>query len=167
MLMPGSVIDVILRDFARLTPSDTVAEARRKLDETARWRNKQVGYGVVVDAAGQPLTCLRNVLLSGWPAKGTLAAQHDRWPELVTLPDAEALAAPDIIVLARFFSDVLHQDRELPGVVLLDERGWPAGVLTRRDLLAALLAGEGPTDDRGERNPSVPYGLPSDRELLV
>src|SRR5436309_1846416 len=103
--MPKS-IKRILNDFPLLSPSLSVSEARQQLSDAARQQELNVGYGVVVDDAGMPLTCLSTVRIEGWPEDLTLGAMRHAWPVLLVLPRREVTDSDrDVYLVARFFQE--------------------------------------------------------------
>jgi hypothetical protein len=123
-------------------------------------------YGVIADDAGQPLTCLRTDTLQGWPEDQPLAALRERWPALWTLPEANAA---DILAVARFFRDEFFRDRNLVGIVLVDDAGRVAAILTRGRLQQALADAKAQPQRGREELRSSP-GAPefrTERDLMV
>ena len=149
----------LLRDFERLSPAMTVAEARQQLDQ----RPRSERYGVIVNDAGAPLACLRRLTLDELPDDQTLAAMWEHWPALLTLAEAEAISTGAV---AWFFEDELFDREDLPGIILVDETGRHTAILRRRVLLEALAGGT-------ETRYASPKGLVeeprvhSERDLMV
>src|SRR2546421_475311 len=120
--MPGQA-KYILDIFPRLSPSLNVTGAHLRLKEAARQQGLKVGYGVVVDATGFPLTCLNTTMVAGWPEQETLGSLQAMWPTLYTLPRTQVRDSDaGIYLVARFFQEELSSE-DFVGIVLLDEAG--------------------------------------------
>ena len=129
--MPGIDDKKLLREFTRLSPALTAAEARQRLSRRPYGSN----FGVVVGDDGAALACLRDTQIGVWPDDQTLDALRARWPALRTLPEDEVV---HLGLVARFFNQDFTDHLDLPGVVLVDATGRPTAILTRRTLDLAL-----------------------------
>ncbi len=152
--------DPSVRDFVRLSPAMTVAEAQGALGVGMAGGLR---YGVIVDEEGRPLACITWVHLDGRPPDATLAAFRAEWPRLWTLP---ARDAADLLAVALFFEEVLQEDEALAGIVLTDAAGRPEAILPKRALLDALAAA--PPQREGTPYPPGAKGLMApDRAALM
>src|SRR6266487_1605049 len=87
---------------------------------------------LVMDDTGNPLTLLTMAVLQLWSGNETIGAMRDYWPALYTLPESEATDIDDV---ARFFRDDLTEQPDVAGIVLVDQMGQPASILSREILL--------------------------------
>lgn len=168
--MPGIDDKKLLREFTRLSPALTAAEARQRLSRRPYGSN----FGVVVGDDGAALACLRDTQIGVWPDDQTLDALRARWPALRTLPEDEVV---HLGLVARFFNQDFTDHLDLPGVVLVDATGRPTAILTRRTLDLALADLRPPSGTRGagsavlgepaprDGGPAVP--IPREGELMV
>lgn len=164
--MPRS-IKRILNDFPLLSPSLSVSEAHRQLSGAARQQELNVGYGVVVDDAGMPLTCLSTVRIESWPADLTLEAMRNAWPVLLVLPRREVADSDrDVYLVARFFQKEISGYEDFVGIILHNETGWPNGILRKRVLTEAIAGNSTRSSTRG-LPPGVLPEVPAERELMI
>jgi CHAT domain len=164
--MPKS-IKRILNDFPLLSPSLSVTEARQQLSEAAKQQELNVGYGVVVDDAGMPLTCLSTVRIEGWPGDLTLEAMRQAWPVLLILPRREITDSDrDIYLVARFFQKEISGDEDFVGIILHNEIGRPNGILRKRVLTEAITGISTRSSTRGLPS-GVPSEVPAEGELMI
>src|SRR5260370_1192314 len=109
------------RDFARLSSSITVGEARLQ----------PASFAVVLDDALKPLTILDMSSISFWDDSERLGAMQYYWPPLYTLHEFEL---KNILDVARFFRSDLLEQPGVPGVLVVNPNGDPTAILAR-DLL--------------------------------
>ncbi len=124
----------LVRDFVRLTPALTVAEAQRALGAGLRGGLR---YGVIVAEDGRALACITWRHLHGRPPAAALATFRPEWPVLWMLPERDAT---DLRAIALFFEEVLQEDEGQAGIVLTDAAGTPAALIPMRALLDTLAA---------------------------
>lgn len=150
-----------VRDFVRLSPAMTVADAQRLLGVGLRGGLR---YGVIVDEAGRPLSCITWRHLDGRPPDAPLSAFRSEWPTLWALPERDAA---DLYAVALFFEAVLQEDDAQAGIVLTDAGERPVAVLPKRALLAVLA--EAPPQRDGMSYGQGAKGVPafSRDELMV
>ena len=163
--MPKS-IKRILNVFPLLSPSLSVDEAQQQLSNAARQQELNVGYGVVVDDAGMPLTCLSTVRIESWTGDLTLEAMRNSWPVLLVLPRREVTDSDrDIYLVARFFQKEISGYEDFVGIILHNETGRPNGILRKRVLTEAIAGISTHSSTRGVQSGVLPE-VPAERELM-
>ena len=164
--MPKS-IKRILNDFSLLSPSLSVTEARQQLSEAAKLQELNVGYGVVVDDTGMPLTCLSTVRIEDWPGDLTLEAMRHAWPVLLVLPRKEVTDSDsDLYLVARFFQKEISGYEDFVGIILHNETGRPNGILRKRVLIEAIAGISTRSSTRG-LPPGILPEVPAEGELMI
>jgi hypothetical protein len=144
----------LAEDRIQLLPSNmTVAEARELVPRRV--------YGIIVDEAGRPLTCLFPLgsRTNEWPGDSTLADMRAHWPGLITLPAAQAV---DDRRVAMHFADELRKHPNVPAIVLVDEQGQPVDVLERHQLYQAVPELIGRAGDRSKGLSAESFGPPEE-----
>lgn len=155
-----SSIDPLVRDFVRLSPTQTVADAQRALGVGMRGGLR---YGVIVTESDQALACITWRHLDGRSLDAALAVFQLDWPTLWSLPVRDAA---DLFAVALFFEDVLQEDEAVSGIVLTDATDTPVAVLPKHALLSAL--GEASSQRTGlEYQPEAKEVVVRERDELM
>ncbi len=159
--MSATIDKYLVRTFIPLIPTITAGEAFVRLGGRMRGGTR---YGIIVDAQGQPLSCVSTVTVQGWPEDLPLQALEASWPPLLLLAEAEAIGIDPV---ARFFGPNLGERQDIPAIVLANPAGQPAALVPRYYLEEVLSQEPNPCRDFTYGPPPPPPAFTTERDLKV